>query len=302
MMKRGSKDLTRYVSIIATVVLWIIFAPIKLGGKASYILVSGNSMEPNFHRGDLVITQKHQEYQIGEAIAYYHPMLEGVVYHRIVGIEQGGYLLQGDANAWLDSHIPTNDEVLGAEWIYLPGVGSVLEKARQPAWLATIIVAFVLMTVWPSGDENQPVGSEETPETDFELRRGRTSMAQKQQVQELLYLSLAIGFLSIVSLVFFFTKPSTEIIEKFSALQHTGTFEYSAPAPSSVYDAGYAQTGEPIFRRVSKYMEVSFDYFLEGKRDESDETINGGYRLLLEVSDESGWRKQIELEPTTEFS
>ncbi len=264
MTKKGFEDFYRYFLVATTVALWILFAPVQLGGRATYILVSGNSMEPNFHRGDLVITQKHPKYRIGEAVAYYDPMLEGVIYHRIVAQEQDGFLVQGDANSWLDSHIPTDEDILGAEWIYLPGVGNILEKARQPGWLATIVVAFVLMTVWPSGDGDLNVDPEEAPDTDFKFRKGSAGMAQKQQIEELFYLSLAVGFLSIVSLVFFFTKPSTEIIEKFSALQHTGTFGYTSPAPTSVYDAGFAQTGEPIFRQVSNYLEISFEYALVG--------------------------------------
>ena len=299
MRKKGFKDLYRYFLVAATVALWILFAPVKLGGRATYILVSGNSMEPNFHRGDLVITQKHPEYRIGEAVAYYHPLLNGVVYHRIVAQEQDGYLVRGDANSWLDSHIPTDEDILGAEWIYLPGVGNILEKARQPGWLATIVVAFVLMTVWPSRDDDLNVDPEESPEGETKFRRGSYPMAQKQQIQELFYLSLAIVFLSILSLVFFFTKQSTEIIEKFSALQHTGTFGYTAPAPTSVYDAGFAQTGEPIFRQVSNYLEISFEYALVGS---GQNTMDGEYRLMLEISDESGWRKIIELVPSTKFT
>ena len=307
MRKKGFKDLYRYFLAAATVALWILFAPVQLGGRASYIMVSGNSMEPNFHRGDLVITQKHTKYQIGEAVAYYDPLLEGVIYHRIVAQEQNGFLVQGDANSWLDSHIPTNEDILGAEWIYLPGAGNILEKARQPGWLATIVVAFVLMTVWPSGNDDLaggPAGDpanepEEDLDTHFKFLKGSAVMAQKQQVEELFYLSLAVGFLSILSLVFFFTKPSTEIIEKFSTLQHTGTFGYTAPAPTSVYDAGYAQTGEPIFRQVSNYLEVSFDYALVGNgRNDMD----GEYRLMLEISDESGWRRIIELVPSAKFT
>jgi signal peptidase I len=285
--------------VFVTVALWIVFAPVKLGGRATYILVSGNSMEPNFHRGDLVITQKSQNYQVGEAIAYYHPLLDGVIYHRIVAQSNETYIVQGDANSWLDSHEPSVDEVLGKEWLYLPGFGRILEKARQPAWLVTIVVAFVLMSVWPYGDSDRLMDPDDDNEYGKETWRGKFYMGEKSKVQELFYLSLAIAFLGLVGLIFFMTKPSTEIIENFSAVQHSVTFGYSSPAPEDVYASGFAQTGDPIFRRVSSSMAVSFDYELEGL---SSDEISGEYRLALEISDESGWRREVELVPMTDFT
>ena len=101
--------------ILLTIILWVLFAPTKLSGRASYILVSGGSMEPNVHLGDLVITRKAKDYQLGDTVAYYDPLLDGVIYHRVVEKSEGKYILQGDANNWLDSYTPTDAEILGKE-------------------------------------------------------------------------------------------------------------------------------------------------------------------------------------------
>ena len=283
--------------IALTIALWVIFAPTKLGGRASYILVSGGSMEPNFHRGDLVITQKSKSYQVGEAVAYHDPLLDGVIYHRIVEDADGRYILQGDANDWLDNHEPTNEEILGKEWIYLPGFGSILETARQPAWLVTIAVVFVLMTVWPENPE-QGLPEEDADDPSPRFKSGHF-MADKQKHQEYFSLSLALAGLGLLGLIFFFTRPATQMVERFTTLNHQGEFSYIARSDEAVYETGQAVTGDPIFRNTSQFMTVSFDYQLVGRLPED---VTGEYQFWMELQDDSGWRRRVALIPATPFS
>ena len=42
--------------------------PQSLGGPASYALVSGKSMEPVYHTGDVVIVHRHARYHIGQIV------------------------------------------------------------------------------------------------------------------------------------------------------------------------------------------------------------------------------------------
>ena len=44
--------------IVCVVSAWILFAPLQLGGQAAYVIVNGNSMEPGFYLGDLVIVRQ----------------------------------------------------------------------------------------------------------------------------------------------------------------------------------------------------------------------------------------------------
>ncbi len=52
---------------IAIVVLFVLFwaqylRPQTLGGNAGYVLVSGQSMEPRYHTGDLVLVLRRKSY------------------------------------------------------------------------------------------------------------------------------------------------------------------------------------------------------------------------------------------------
>jgi len=95
-----------------TAVAWVAFAPTQFGGGATYVLVSGNSMEPSFHRNDLVILRQASDYQVGDIATYHHPDI-GPVIHRIIAVEGDRFILKGDNNSWNDSYQPTRDDFIG---------------------------------------------------------------------------------------------------------------------------------------------------------------------------------------------
>jgi hypothetical protein len=204
--------------------------------------------------------------------------------------------LQGDANSWLDSYTPSVDEVLGKEWIYVPGFGKYLEKARQPEWLAAIVVVFALMTVWPGGSEDDGNKQQEKAKLN-EVK----SMSSQQRVHEMIYLFLTVAGIGLIGLVFFFARPTTEIAEEFSVLDHQGAFSYEASSSEEVYSSGKAITGEPIFRYASSGMTLNFRYS-QNRPDLQTVENQGTYELILEIRDESGWTRRIELLPESEFS
>src|SRR6266496_1993700 len=132
------KSLTLSVVVINLVLLaglvsiWRAFAPTLIGGQASYVVVNGNSMEPGFHRGDLVIVQAASIYNVGDIVIYRNAELNAFVIHRIIAIEQDHYVFKGDNNAWIDTYRPTRDELIGKLWIHLPRLGKAMEWLRAP--------------------------------------------------------------------------------------------------------------------------------------------------------------------------
>src|SRR5215216_1078726 len=100
-----------FMLFAALVAIWIAFAPTLIGGRVSYVMVNGNSMEPGFHRGDLVIIQAASIYNVGEVVIYSNAELNAFVIHRIIGIEQDHYIFKGDNNSWIDTYRPTSDEL-----------------------------------------------------------------------------------------------------------------------------------------------------------------------------------------------
>ena len=52
------------------VAIWVSLAPVQVGGQATYVIVAGQSMEPNLHYGDLVIVHRASRYQVGDVVVY----------------------------------------------------------------------------------------------------------------------------------------------------------------------------------------------------------------------------------------
>lgn len=137
--------------VVVTVTAWIAFAPMEVGGQAAYVIVAGNSMEPDFHLGDLVIVRKAGTYQVGDIVTYNNVEMDRDVFHRIIGVEGDRYIIKGDHNIWTDSYQPSQEELVGKLWIHLPGIGKVFEWMRVPinmAILAGIAGAIVVAVLF----------------------------------------------------------------------------------------------------------------------------------------------------------
>ena len=91
---RAAFERTNKSASIAVAILVCLFwaqylRPQSLGGRAAYVLVSGKSMLPRYHTGDLVLVEKQPSYHVGQLIAYRvpkgDPMAGAQVIHRIIG-------------------------------------------------------------------------------------------------------------------------------------------------------------------------------------------------------------------------
>ncbi|MFL7868506.1 MAG: S24/S26 family peptidase, partial [Anaerolineales bacterium] len=60
-------------AVVLLAILWSVFGPMGLGGQAEYVIINGNSMEPLYHTGDLVILRHADRAQKGEVFAYHYP-------------------------------------------------------------------------------------------------------------------------------------------------------------------------------------------------------------------------------------
>ncbi|NTU75186.1 MAG: signal peptidase I, partial [Anaerolineaceae bacterium] len=137
-------------ALVAAVLAWIVFAPVKMGGQAGYVIINGNSMEPGFHTGDMVVVREANEYAVGDAVIYWNVELKRFVFHRIIEGKLDRFVFQGDNNSWIDSYEPTREELIGKLWFSIPKVGKVVEWIRNPiifgltvGALGGILVAFL---------------------------------------------------------------------------------------------------------------------------------------------------------------
>ena len=139
-------------------VLW----PVGLGGRASVVIVSGISMEPTMHTGDLVLLREEPAYEPGEVVAFRVPEGEqgagATVIHRIVrGNGRDGYELQGDNKDRPDPWRPTASLVIGSRQVLVPRAGTVIAWLRVPVRLAALAAAFTVFLVMArSSDLPQP--------------------------------------------------------------------------------------------------------------------------------------------------
>lgn len=154
---------------------WTLLRPSALGGPLTLVTVTGVSMEPGLHTGDLAVVHKRGGYEVGEVIAFRSEPVPGkpggaYVIHRIAsGDSTNGYVTRGDNNDWDDPWDTTNDQVAGEMLFSVPDLGSGVRWLAQPVHLGAILAALVsgLTMVGgrptkPEGEIVEPAGSEET--------------------------------------------------------------------------------------------------------------------------------------------
>ena len=117
--------------------LWT-YLPIQVGGATDYVVTDGTSMLPLFRADGVVLTRSLSHYEIGEVVAYHNRQLHTVVLHRIVGMDGARFILKGDNNNFRDSYHPSQQDLIGKEWKYLPGAGRFLRGVRNPYVFAAI--------------------------------------------------------------------------------------------------------------------------------------------------------------------
>jgi signal peptidase I len=279
-----------FIMVAGLAAIWFAFAPLNIGGQTSYVVVNGISMEPGFHRGDVVIMREASTYQIGDVVTYHNAEMGGAfVIHRIIGMEQDRYVLKGDNNSWLDAYHPAQDEIIGKLWIHSPQLGIAMQWLRLPVNMAltTALLGGILMTsmlIQPKKHgkgKNKPSGNS----------AGGIEMA--------LY---TLGFIALVFLglsIFAFSRPATRTVDKIK-YQQTGVFFYSASVIPGIYDTEMVRSGEPVFPKLTCSINVGFVYNLVG--DQLQE-ISGSQQLNAYVSDaQSGWQRTIPLQAETTFS
>ncbi len=143
-MKRLLHVATSVVLVLAAAAAVVFVLPVLRGEPSRLVIVSGHSMDPTFHTGDLVLAWPADDYRVGDVAPYRVPEGEpgegGLVIHRIAGGDaDGGFVMQGDNNPTPDIWMPRADDIIGRKVLMVPRVGELMAWARQPAVLAAIV-------------------------------------------------------------------------------------------------------------------------------------------------------------------
>ncbi len=291
-MKQSQRWPSIFLNIIlfaGLVVVWIAFAPARIGGQASYVMVNGISMEPGYHTGDLVIVRKAQTYQVGDVVTYRDAKMGAYVIHRIIGIEQGQFIIKGDNNSWIDAYHPSHAEIVGKQWIYAPKAGRAMQWLRSPINLSLTIVLLggVLMTSMFAKPSHGKKG------------KNSSSVKLGGMLEGTLYLLglLFLGFLGLS--IFAFIRPLMRTADNIAYQQESNYF-YSAAGTPGVYDTEMVRSGEPVFPKLTCFLNIGLTYNIMGGQLQG---ISGSHQMVALVMDEqSGWQRTVPIIPQTAFT
>ncbi len=273
--------------------LWVLFAPQQFGGSTTYVIVAGDSMTPNYLLGDLVIVREQAAYRVGDAVTYEHPEI-GYVFHRIVDVdEEGRFVMQGDHNSWQDQYHPSTADVIGKLWLHVPKVGKPLESLRSP-WGFAILTLFFTAIIF-----SVVVPPEKTRGRRKARGRSNPMSGTQQHSAEILFILAVLTLGMLVLGIAAFRQPLFNEIHTPLAYEQQAVFRYTAKVPSGVYDSTQIEPGEPIFRRLNGSFNIGMDYLFITTHPN---TVSGTYRLIARVSDDSGWKRTLELTPETSFN
>ncbi len=116
-------------------------------------MISGHSMEPTYHNGDIVLTAKQSEYKVGDIIVYHPKSLPcdkcNIVHRVIAGDNTAGYSTEGDNNSFKDEWKPTVDEIIGKAIIHIPLGTAGIILINPSLWLFIVsVIIFIMTTLW----------------------------------------------------------------------------------------------------------------------------------------------------------
>lgn len=140
---RVLRDVGGWVVVVLVLLVWAVtLRPTQLGGPATYVVVSGDSMEPTLSDGDLVVLRHRDGYAVGDVISYPVPAggpgAGSLVIHRVVAGDGDGLTTQGDNRDRSDDWRPTAEAVRGSLWWHVPGGGLLLVRLLQPPMVAAL--------------------------------------------------------------------------------------------------------------------------------------------------------------------
>ena len=121
-----------------------------LAGPLGYVIVSGRSMEPALHSGDLGFVLRQRSYRKDDIVAFRVPADEagaaGLVIHRVTGgSARAGYRTQGDNRGGGDPWRPAPKDVIGKLVFHVPKAGLAPPLLASPLGLgfAAALLSFL---------------------------------------------------------------------------------------------------------------------------------------------------------------
>lgn len=114
----------------------------KFLGMTPLVVMSG-SMEPAIMPGDVLVIreQPFSKYQLGDVVTY--PVGTMTYTHRIVGEENGTFILKGDNNNVVDDTVAA-DQLLGKMLFKIPRIGVAILFFKTPPGMVVLLILLAL--------------------------------------------------------------------------------------------------------------------------------------------------------------
>ena len=292
------------VTIAVLGAAWWFLAPPQLGGRTSYAVTFGVSMEPHFHHGDLVVLRRQSNYAVGDVVAYYSHDLRRNVLHRIIAIHGDHYTFKGDNNDFVDPEHPTKADLVGSEWLHIPRAGSWLGALHNPVDAAVAAgIAVLLLVLSGGGSAARRRRQGRAPRRDGEDRpkpraRPRLPDASLGFTVSALGAGAVVAAAALGAVVY--SKPLHRSLVWANLYVQHGAFGYSAPVRAgATYQQTVVTSGEPVYVRLVHRLPVSFRYRLEAAQARR---VSGTLGLDAVLRDDDGWRYTIPLAAPRPFT
>jgi signal peptidase I len=156
---------------VVLITLWAaFFMPATLGGRASFVIVNGGSMEPALRDGDLTLLRRQAYYAAGQIVAF--RASGGVAVHRIQSVQpDGAYVMKGDNKERIDPWLPSDENVLGKVVLRVPLAGRVIQNGGPLVFGLIVGLLVTLAVFWQdSGKAAERAGRHETQTAPASLR------------------------------------------------------------------------------------------------------------------------------------
>jgi signal peptidase I len=297
---RTKKLLSFALGLIVLGCVWFYFAPVGIGGSASYVVTDGVSMQPRFHTGDLAIVRSQSSYHVGEIVAYRNRMLHTIVLHRIIGRAGSRYIFKGDNNHFVDFEHPAASQLIGALWLHIPSAGADLQSLRSPALTGALVATGVLLFLGAAFTQRRRlrrrqrragVGAQGAP--------GRLPRRSATPAAGLVALGLLALLPFVVLALLAFTRATAAPRPFKAPYKQSGTLSYSAVAkPGPTYPGEEAVSGDPLFTHLVNVVNLRFAYLFHAADPHS---LRGTASLSATVASSNGWQTTLRLGPSTRF-
>lgn len=148
--------------VAALVVIWVVGPGAGGWGGVSTAVVSGDSMEPTLHDGDLAVLRHDGSPSTGDLVLF--DLGGGWVVHRLAaGDPETGWSTRGDGNDFTDRWVVHADDVRGRYWFSLPGVGHAVLWLRSHAMAIGALIASPFLVGFLPGRKERRIRSTERP-------------------------------------------------------------------------------------------------------------------------------------------